>query len=465
MFDFFKYKDNLIVISDKGESLTYAQMNDEIDLFYQSISCRGLLLCLCENSIATFVVYIACITKRIPFILIDGNKDRESIQHLIDVYQPEYLWLPLNRRNEFEGEILYLYEEHVLLQMKYVNLLFNKEINPNLLLCLTTSGSTGSPKLVRLSKKNLKSNAESIAEYLHIDETERPIMALPMYYSFGISIINSHLIRGATILLTNKSILQPEFWEFFCAQKATSFSGVPYTYEILKRLHFFNKDLPSLRYLTQAGGKLDATIVKEFVEYARAKDKRFIVMYGQTEASPRMSYLPFDRAIEKSASIGIAIPGGTFSIMGINGNDILESHVDGELVYKGENVCLGYAEKREDLLLGDENKGELHTGDIAHRDVDGFYYITGRKSRFVKVWGNRCNLDTVEQLVKTIVIDCACVGVDDKITIFVTKKGYEDKIQRLLIDRTRFNPSVFQIRIIKEIPKSLSGKIKRYCVC
>jgi acyl-CoA synthetase (AMP-forming)/AMP-acid ligase II len=312
---------------------------------------------------------------------------------------------------------------------------------------------------VRLSEKNLMSNAESIAEYLNITENERPVTSLPMYYSFGMSVINSHLIKGATLLLTDKAVMQREYWSFLKEQKATSIAGVPYTYEMLKRLRFFRMELPELKTMIQAGGKLNAAFVKEYVDFAEQTGKSFIVMYGQTEAAPRMSYLPFDKAVEKNASIGIAIPGGRLSVVDADGKEIEEAEVDGELVYTGDNVCLGYAETRSDLAKGDENHGVLHTGDIAKRDADGFYYITGRMKRFVKIWGNRTNLDATEQLVKAITPNCACGGVDDLITVFVTEDGLEQQIRSMLTEKTGLNSRAFQVKKIDAIPVKASGKI------
>ena len=142
-----------------------------------------------------------------------------------------------------------------------------------------------------------------------------------------------------------------------------------------------------------------------------------------------------------------------------NGNEISEADVDGELVYEGANVSLGYAECIEDLAKGDENHGILHTGDVARRDADGYYYITGRLKRFVKVWGNRCNLDATEQLVKAITTNCACAGVDDKITVFVTEDGLETQIKNYLSEKTGLNPRAFAVKVIDSIPKNTSGKI------
>ena len=459
MFDLQQFKERTAVVSDCGESMTYGQLSEEVERMAAAFPRKGLVFTLCENLLGSFVGYVTCMNKKIPQVLLDGSKDLELVQRLIAIYQPEYVYANANVNDNINltlyGEVVYRYGGFSLLKTGFEGM----EMNPDLQLCLTTSGSTGSPKLVRLSERNLQSNAESIAEYLHIDENERSVTSLPMYYSYGMSVINSHLIKGATILLTDNAVMQREFWSFIKEQKATSIAGVPYTYEMLKRLRFFRMDLPDLKTMIQAGGKLNAAYVKEFVEFAEQNDKEFIVMYGQTEAAPRMSYLPFDKAVEKNASIGIAIPGGELSVVDADGNVIEEPDVDGELLYKGENVCLGYAKVREDLMKGDENHGVLHTGDIARHDADGYFYITGRMKRFVKVWGNRTNLDATEQLVKAITPNCACAGVDDLITVFVTEEGLEEQIKNLLVEKTGFNPRAFQVRVIDQIPVKTSGKI------
>lgn len=459
MFDLLKFSERQAVITDRNEVLTYGQLAEEVESFAVHYM-GGFVFTLCENLLGSFVGYVACMNKHIPQVLLDGSKDLELVQRLIGIYQPEYIWTPTDRVQEvsegFNGfKIVYEYATYSLLETGFPS----QPISPELQLCLTTSGSTGSPKLVRLSEKNLQSNAESIAEYLKIDVNERPVTSLPMYYSYGMSVINSHLIKGATILLTDKAVMQREFWSFIKEQKATSISGVPYTYEMLKRLRFFRMELPDLKTMCQAGGKLNAAYVKEYVDFAETNGKQFIVMYGQTEAAPRMSYLPADKAVEKNASIGIAIPGGKLMVMDADGNEITTPETDGELVYKGENVCLGYAESRADLAKGDENHGELHTGDIAKFDEDGFFYITGRMKRFVKIWGNRTSLDATEQLVKAITPNCACCGVDDLITIFVTEDGLEEQIKALLVEKTGFNPRAFQVKKIDAIPVKTSGKI------
>lgn len=459
MFDLIKYKENTAVITDRGERLSYSELNEKTTRFAEAGKDKGLLFCLCENRLGSLVGYVGCMQHHIPVVLLDGSKDASVIKSLVEIYQPEYVWVQDKRAGDYEGEVVYEYASFVLLRMRYAKEIDKLEINSDLALCLTTSGSTGSPKFVRLSEKNVQANAESIAEYLEIDENERPVTTLPSYYSYGVSVINSHLIKGATILLTEGTVAQREFWSFMKENQATSIAGVPYTYEMLKMLRFFRMDLPYLKTMTQAGGKLNKDIAKEYIEFAQSKGKRFFVMYGQTEATARMSYLPLEHALDKYASIGIAIPRGKFSLIDVNGNAIEEPDVDGELVYEGPNVSLGYAECRADLAKGDENHGVLHTGDVARRDADGYYYITGRMKRFVKVWGNRCNLDATEQLVKAITTSCACVGVDDKITIFVTEQGLEDAIIKLLVEKTGFNNRAFAVKVIDAIPVKSSGKI------
>lgn len=457
MFQFSdNYAKNKAIITDRGETMTYSDLHLFADQLLNHIEKRSLIFCLCSNTIGSLIGYFTFIKNGIVPVMLDEKTDSALLNNLIRVYNPNYLWISDYLRESYPGNKI-VFSQHnyslVLLNEKSVKL------NDQLGLLLTTSGSTGSPKLVRLTYENIKANAQSIALYLKLNSNERPISTLPMHYSYGLSVINSHLISGATILLTDKSIVQKEFWLFAREQKATSMAGVPYTYEMLKQLRFFRMSLPDLRVMTQAGGKLSGNLVKEFVDNSIQNGKKFIVMYGQTEATARMSYLPFDSAIEKFNSIGIAIPGGIFKLIDEEGNQILESYKDGELIYLGKNVSMGYADCKEDLTKGDENNGILHTGDIARRDHDGFYYITGRKKRFIKIFGNRVNLDEAEQLIKEITPSCACVGVDDKMLIYITDNEKTEQIRALLSEKTGINIKAFVVEVIPEIPKNSSGKV------
>lgn len=452
MFDRFLQFGRTALVDDAGRSLSYAQLQEESDKLKPCLQKGDLVFCLCTNTIECLIGYVALLQKGVATVLLDAHKDKGLLTRLAEKYRPNLVWSPSDSST---GTAVMHVGGYALSRYSA----YRHSVHPDVALLLTTSGSTGSPKLVKLTARNLESNAEAIAAYLRIDANERPITTLPMYYSFGMSVINSHLVRGATILLTDATLMQKEFWTFLKEGKATSMAGVPYTYEMLKRLRFFQMDLPFLKTMVQAGGKLNAEIVKEFILDSQKKGREFIVMYGQTEAGPRMSWLPFEHAAEKSASIGIAIPGGRLSVRDAADQEIVVPNVDGELVFEGPGVCMGYAECPEDLAKGDENQGVLHTGDIAHFDEDGFFYISGRMKRFVKVWGHRCSLDATEQLVKDITTRCACVGVDDKITIFVVEQGLEAAIVRHLSSRMGLHASAFAVRVIADIPKKDTGKI------
>lgn len=457
--EFGKFGDRTAFLDDRGQSVTYAQADAWVNcVVHNYLKKRTLAFCLCENSVGSALGYLAFLRAGVVPLLLDRKISPELLSHLLEVYRPSLLYYPADMREDFaEYEALHEEYQYVLADTGEPQEL---EAGRELALLLTTSGSTGSPKLVRQSYRNIQSNAQSIAEYLELDETERPVSTLPMHYTYGLSVINSHVGVGACVLLTNHTMAMKKFWDFMKAQRATSIAGVPFTYELLKRVRFFRMDLPDLRYMTQAGGKLSPELHREFAEWAKERGKKFIVMYGQTEATARMSYLPAERSIEKYGSMGIAIPGGRFSLIDVEGNEIKEDGQIGELVYEGPNVTLGYAQCREDLKKGDERGGRLVTGDMAKRDSDGFYYIVGRKKRFLKIFGNRVNLDEIDRLVKTRFegLDCASAGTDDRMKTFITDENYLDEVRRYLSETTHLSESAFDVRYISEIPKNESGK-------
>lgn len=455
----FKNNHNIALIQDNGEVITYNTLNDLMFNLSTFFSKKSLVFCLCKNSIGSILGYTTFINYHQVPLLLSYDLDESLLSNLIFTYKPNYFWIPKEKVSYFLGyRVLFNIYDYVLLKNDEAEI---HELNDDLALLLTTSGSTGSPKLVRQSYKNIESNTQSIVNYLGINSSERAITTLPMNYTYGLSIINSHLYAGATILLTDKTFFDKSFWNFFKSEKATSFGGVPYTYEILNKLNFFRMDLPSLKTMTQAGGKLLPQLHKKFAEYAISAKKDFIVMYGQTEATARMAYLPADKSLKKYGSMGIAIPGGRFELYDLNEANITNPNVTGELVYYGDNVTLGYAEKLEDLSLGDERKGKLVTGDMAYFDEDGYFYIVGRKKRFLKVFGNRVNLDEVERMIKDEfdVTDCACSGYDDHIYIFLIDNKNIDQVKQFLINKTHLHSTAFKIMAIEIIPKNEAGKI------
>ncbi len=448
-----KFGDNIVAIEPGGEEYTYRSLVDESDRFMENLKPgeKNLIFILCKNCFETLVGYIGSLRSGSAVILLPSNIDGDSLDNLKNLYKPDYIWQPIN-----SGNGKFSFKNYFLEQTGIAR---DEKIHPDLVLLLSTSGSTGSPKMVRLTASNLDENANSIAEYLKLHDGERPITTLPMHYSYGLSVINSHLKVGATILLTNDSLVSRPFWDCFHKLKATSIAGVPYNYEILRRIKFFNMDLGSLRTMTQAGGKLTPKYALEFAKFADEKKIDFYIMYGQTEATARISYLPPDKAIKKYKSIGIAIPKGEISLINDNGNIIDAPYEQGELVYRGPNVMLGYASSIEDLAKGDELKGVLKTGDIAHFDDEGYFYVTGRKKRFIKIYGNRVNLDEIEHYLKEQGYNGVCGGKDDQMYIAITDNGKKEAVKNTISGKYGFHPNSFKVIEIKEIHKSVSGKV------
>lgn len=452
-----QFSDNVALLDENGNQMTYGQLNTEAQQLAEFIDKRCLVFSLCRNEIGSVLGYITFINNGIVSVQISSHLEAGLLDNLLGTYQPTYLWVPEDQTTLFPDlENVWSAHDYCLLKTGY-----EKEypLNDELALLITTSGSTGSPKLVRQSYTNILDNAQSIAEYLKLDATERPITTLPMNYVYGLSIINSHFLVGATLLLTEKTLMQKEFWAFFKEAEATSFGGVPYTYEMLDKLRFYRMDLPSLRTMTQAGGKITPELHEKFAKYAEEKGKNFVVMYGAAEATSRMGYLPPEKAVEKKGSMGIPIPGGKFFLLDADGKEIVTPRTTGELVYEGKNVTLGYAECGEDLAKGDERNGRLETGDMAQFDEDGFYYIVGRKKRFLKIYGNRVNLDEIDRLIKgEFEIEVASSGVDDHLYLFVTDKKMAEQVRQFVINKTKLNPAAFKAIVIDEIPKNESGK-------
>ena len=458
IWDFNKFSDNTAVISENGIKTTYSLLAEKTTKLADAVGNRCLVMNFCKNELGSLIGYAGFLNNCIVPIMVAADLERDLLHSLIELYKPDFLWLPNAIRNEFPLlECKYSDAGYSLLKTDFNH---EFELYDELALLLTTSGSTGSPKLVRQSYKNIKANTASIVDYLELDETERPITTLPMNYTYGISILNTHLYVGASIILTEKTIMQREFWQQFKENEATSFGGVPYIYEMLAKLRFFRMELPSLRTMTQAGGKLSPELHKQFAEYAEHNGKHFVVMYGQTEATARMAYLPYDKALEKYGSMGIAIPGGRFELIDVNGEVITEPEIIGELVYYGDNVTLGYAQCGEDLAKGDEWHGRNVTGDMAKCDADGYYYVTGRKKRFLKIFGSRVNLDETERLVKAQFpeFDLCCGGVDDKMYVFITDGGQKITVKKFLAEKLTLNPSAFEIVEIDKVPRNDSGK-------
>ncbi len=448
-----KYKNTPCIITSEA-TFTYQEI-ENICLTIESVlpDTKQLVLIKAKVNVETIIGYLSFLRSNYAIIMIDASVDDSSIGNIIETYQPNFIWEEKNAATDY----LMTHKHYGLKKLN--NEILN--IHPDLSLMLSTSGTTGSPKMVKLTKDNLYANSKSIVQYLGIQQNHRAISNLPLYYSYGLSILNTHLEQGASMVLTDESIMSKAFWNIFNKFNVTTLSGVPYHYEILRRIGFMKMELPSLKYMTQAGGKLNQKLVKEYALWADQNNVNFCVMYGQTEATARMSYLPMEKTLEKDTSIGIAIPGGQFTLQNLlNGTIIDDVDTDGELIYTGKNVMMGYAMSLADLAKGDELHGTLHTGDIARKDKDGFFYITGRLKRFIKIHGNRVGLDEVEQYLKSFHFDVLCTGIDNKLMIASANEDNIENIKQIVIEKYAFHHTVVKVKYVKEFPVSNTGKIQ-----
>jgi long-chain acyl-CoA synthetase len=332
-------------------------------------------------------------------------------------------------------------------------------LHPSLGLLMSTSGSTGSPKLVRLSLENLAANADSICRYLSLVESDTAITSLPLSYSYGLSVLNSHIGAGAAIVLSDTAVTTTAFWDLMRAKGITGLAGVPTTWRMLRRMRFERMSLPALRYMTQAGGRLDPEEVIWLGNLAQQTGRRAFIMYGQTEATARIAYLPPDLILNKPGSIGKAIPGGELYLIAADGTPEIVPEVEGQLVYRGPNVMLGYAESVQDLAEEGFAKSLL-TGDLARQDADGYFWITGRIKRFIKLFGNRFNLDEIEQYIRVKGFDVGVVGRDDMLMVGVIADLESATVLRQDIAKYyRIHPSAIQVYSLSALPRNSSGKL------
>lgn len=443
-------KDNL------GDSVTYGELVDIANEFGKLTLPRGVALCMCKNTVGALVGYLSLVECSIVPIMISEKIDESLLTNLMDIYKPQYIWVDLAKATLFSGKKVFIQKGYCLIRTE--NSFY--ELHEKLQLLMTTSGTTGSPKLVRYKKGNLEANAKNVAKAFGWTDKERPLCDLGMQYTMGLNVINTHLYVGATLIMTTDNIMSGEYWDIVKSESVTNFTGVPFSYDILRRLHFFNMDLPQLTTLAEGGGKLTDKLFAEFAEFAKNTGRRFIATFGTTETSARMSMLSPEYACEKIGSIGKAIPEGELFLRDSEGHIIDEMEAQGELGYKGPNVTMGYAVCKEDLSKGDEWDGVYYTGDLAKRDKDGCYYIVGRMSRFLKLLSYRVSLDECERLISgKYSIECACSGDDKCMDIYITNPEYEKDIVNYISTVTGLYKNLFKVHVIKKIPRNETGKI------
>jgi long-chain acyl-CoA synthetase len=435
---------NLLFIDDNnGKRYTLKEM---ASLNFSQNNKRELVFAYVDNSKNSISVFWSLMRGNYCIALLSPNISADFKNKLEEIYSPHLIY-DINRT------IIKNYTVQSANGINYflLNIESNTNLHPKIKILMNTSGTTGSPKFVKLSEENILANAIAICKYLPISNNDVTPLNLPIFYSYGLSVLTSNSLNGGKIICTTEDVLKKNFWDKFQKYGYTSFAGVPFVYEMLKRIGFTKKEYPSLKYFTQAGGKLQEQLQKQYFEYAKQHQIKFYIMYGQTEATARMSYFLLNENPTKIGSIGKPIHNGEFTI----------DEENQELCYSGENIFGGYVQNLNDLSSYNQ-EGMLRTGDLAKVDNEGFYFITGRLNRFIKLYGNRINLDEVENLVANeFNIQTKCVGYNDtQLIIFINENGLElDKITAFISSQLKLHISVIKHQFINEFPLTANGKI------
>lgn len=430
-----------VVDADHAREVTYAELRSEAERAAQALPRRegpGLVLVYAANDLATVVRLLGAWTAGHAVMLADPTLPVDAREALERAYEPDVVLGPGRQERRASRPAV--------------------PVADGLHLVLSTSGSTGSAKGVRLSGSAVLANARSIAAALAIEPSHRAAANLPLHYTYGLSVLLSHLTAGAAVVLTGASPVQRGYVEALEAAGVTSLAGVPYTYSLLERTRFFDRPPATLRAMTQSGGRLAPEAVTRIADRLAAGGRTLWLMYGQTEACARIAVLPPEHVRTRTGAVGWAVPGGRLHVER-DGAELAPGQV-GDVVYSGPNVMWGYCRDRQDLARGDELHGVLLTGDLGHLDGDGCLWLSGRKSRFAKLAGVRVSLDDLEAMV-TGLGDVAAVAETDRVRLHVTSAdpAAHRGAVRALATRLRLHHSLFSVSAHDELPRTPRGKV------
>ena len=394
------------------------------DLYQQSLKVATYLedntienekiLLLSHNNVFFLVIYLGIIKSGRICVPLNPDIELSNLEYITKECQAQHLFVDgrlINRHDFSSYRVISNTEVNTFADYSdRVDIDFDRERCAEIIF---TSGSTGEPKGVMISHKNLIANTKSIVEYLKLDEHDTMEVVLPFYYCYGLSLLHTHLRVGGSVVLNNSFIFLGSVLNDFNNYKCTGFAGVPSHFQILLRKSdsFKKSKFSRLKYVTQAGGKLHTVFIKEFME--AHPEINFIVMYGQTEATARLSYLPIEYLKSKLGSIGKGIPDVELKVVNQSGEQVKPGEV-GEIIARGDNIMLGYL---NDPVSTNQTIRDswLYTGDLGTVDEDGFIYLTARQKEIIKVGGKRISPKEIEETIVSIpeVVDCTIFAVDD----------------------------------------------------
>lgn len=446
---------------DARRWFTRGQLQNNVASFTEKLTFRhkalGFLFAL--NNVDSLVAYLAAIEAGHAIVMLNPELDCPLKSKLIDLYQPDFIIAPITHAPgpnlDYSTQVL---GGQLLLRAREPH---RHAIHPDLTLLISTSGTTGSPKFVRLSLRNLESNAQQINTALRNTERSCAMITAPIFNGYGQSVIHTHLLAGGSFVLTRQRLISQEFWDIARDAECNSIGGTPYFYQVLDRLDVDSLQVPRLSKFVQTGGRLPEDLALKFHRIASQRRGTLHLMYGQAEATARITGLEPHFLPDAVRSVGQVLAGGRLIVErdGIRCGPIEE----GELIYEGPNVMMGYATHPDDFQKGDSQGGRLATGDLGYRDDRGLFYITGRKARFAKLFGWRISLDDVEEMLShtgPVAAVNEAVNQGDRIVIYTERStaALEEPVQQLAA-KLRIHYSGFEIRSVGSIPRLANGKV------
>lgn len=446
-----EWKDNIALIDESGVEATYGQLYAHTEDMRGILKGRTVALMLCEYNIETVSMYYSFLQLKVVPLLLDSKTDDDYIRKLNELYHPHYIWGKKDKLDSYseinDGKVILEEGDNILYETSWDVY----EIHPDLAVLLTTSGSTGSPKMVRLSYENIE--YDSVGKW-GITENDRAITILPMFFCYGLSLVHILLNSGGAIYLNNSSLLNPEISSIIKKQGITFTTFVPYSLTLLKQMDIDFDDWKSFRLSVMGGGAVSDEQKEYYDLFLKGTDSIVALGYGQTEGTCTIATVDAKECPGKGM-IGYA-RGEMEAFL-----DSPDDYGCGELVFKGPMVCLGYALHWRDLSKDDDNNRTLYTGDLAYIEDDGAIYIKGRLKRIVKILGKRISLDDIESILNKKFPDnlFACVGETDVLKVCMTGENKDDDIRDFIFREIGIYKNMITIEKIQEIPRTDSGKI------
>lgn len=424
------------------------------------------IIIISPNNLFFIKTYLAVIKSGNICIPLDPSIEKENFEYITNLTNPSIVFMTgaVQKRLPSSGLNFITEEEFSAVEVNQkIDLQFDPTDGEKCAEIIFTSGSTGKPKGVMISHKNLIANTGSIVKYLQLTQDDRMLVVLPFYYCYGLSLFHTHLRAGGSIVLNNSFIFLGTIISNLLEYKCTGFAGVPSHFQILLRKSdtFKNTHFPDLKYVTQAGGKLAPIFIDEFRE--AHPEVRFVVMYGQTEATARLSWLPPEVYERRRGSMGKGIPGVELWVVHESGERI-KSGETGEVIARGDNIMMGYFADEEGTKNAIRN-GWLYTGDLGTVDEDGYIYLTARSKEIIKVRGKRISPKEIEAVILALpeVIDCTIEGIEDEIegemlkATVVVRKDQKDLVSKeLMIQHCSKHLALFKIPQVYEFKDDLT---------